>query len=493
MNSYILGIDQSTQGTKILLFAADGSIVHKAAKAHRQYINDKGWVEHDPEEIWQNVRTLVSDTLQETGVCSGEIKAIGISNQRETAAVWQRSTGRPLGRAIVWQCPRGEAICEQLRPYGQEIQDITGLPLSPYFSAAKFAWALQNMADAADLMKQADLCLGTMDSWLVYKMTAGKVFATDFSNASRTQLFDIDKLCWSEKAADIFGIRISALAEVRDSNGFYGKTDFDGVLAEKVPIRAVLGDSHAALFAQGCYTPGTAKATYGTGSSVMMNVGSRPVRSHAGLAASLAWSISGKPSYVLEGNINYTGAAVTWLKDDLQLILSPQETSTLAAAANPQDHSYFVPAFTGLGAPYWASKATGIYTGITRTTGKKEMVRAVLDAIAYQINDVVSLMERESGYKLSELRVDGGPTGNAYLMQFQADMLNGDVKVPELADLSAAGAAYAAGISAGVYDSYTVMNGVKRVAFHPHMQEKLRTNLLNGWKKAIEQTVNMAS
>lgn len=491
MDSYILGIDQSTQGTKLLLFDAEGNIIYKADTAHKQYIDEKGWVEHDPVEIWQNLKFLVKEMLAKMNIDGHELRAIGISNQRETAMAWNRRTGKPIYHAIVWQCARGAVICEKLRQQGwaDKVKKTTGLPLSPYFSAAKLAWILQNVEGAEKLMQEENLCMGTMDSWLVYCMTKGQVFATDFSNASRTQLFDIDKLQWSEEVAGMFGISVSALAKVMDSDGLYGTTDFDGILPTQVPIRAVLGDSHAALFGQGCHKPGMAKATYGTGSSVMMNVGDKPVRSEYGLVTSLAWSMSGKASYVLEGNINYTGAAITWLKDDLQLISSPSETEALARKANPQDRSYFVPAFTGLGAPYWESEATGLYTGITRVTGKNEMVRAVLDAIAYQINDVASLMQQESGRKLPSLRVDGGPTKNAYLMQFQTDILDCPVEIPQAAELSAIGVAYAAGIAVGLYDAAHIFEHMERKTFSPHMPAAKRQQLLQGWQEAVCQTI----
>lgn len=491
MKSYILGIDQSTQGTKVLLFDEAGTICYKAAKSHKQYIDEKGWVEHGPDEIWSHLKDLIRDMLDKTEINGKAIKAVGISNQRETAMAWHRQTGKPVYRAIVWQCARGAAICEELRRKDLDslIKNTTGLPLSPYFSAAKLAWILRHVEGAGDLLTEGNLCMGTMDSWLVYCMTKGQVFRTDFSNASRTQLFDINRLTWSEDVCRAFGIDRHALPEVTDSNGLYGKTDFDGILPEVVPIHAVFGDSHAALFGQACHHPGMAKATYGTGSSVMMNIGDKPVYSWHGLVTSLAWSLSGKATYVLEGNINYTGAAITWLKDDLQLIRSPEETMALAKAANPKDRSYFVPAFTGLGAPYWESQATGLYTGVTRVTGKKEMVRAVLDAIAYQINDVTTLMQKESGYKLPSLRVDGGPTKNAYLMQFQTDLLGCPVDVPDAAELSAIGAAYAAGLAVGLYDKDALFKDMKGISYEPAMAGERRRELIEGWQKAISQTL----
>lgn len=491
MASYVLGIDQSTQGTKVLLFDEQGKICCRVDRPHKQYVDSKGWVEHDPVEIWENVKLLIQDLLEKNNFNPDEIKSIGISNQRETAMAWNKDTGLPIYNAIVWQCARGAGICEAISKAGmaEGIKEATGLPLSPYFSGAKLAWILQNVPEANTLMSAGKLCMGTMDSWLIFKMTKGQEFRTDFSNASRTQLFDIDKLYWSETSCKAFGIDVSALPQVTDSDGYYGETDFDGVLDVKVPIHGVLGDSHAALFGQGCHEPGMAKATYGTGSSVMMNIGKKPVRSSHGLVTSLAWCISGTPMYVLEGNINYTGATISWLKDDLELITGAGETEKLAKDANPSDKSYFVPAFTGLGAPYWESDATGIFTGITRVTGKKEMVRAVLDSIAYQINDVVSIMQQESKHVLSALRVDGGPTKNHYLMQFQTDMLGCPVEVPDAEELSAIGAGYCAGIAEGLYDQDKIFAQIKRTAFNPSMDEQNKKTFLNGWKKAVNQVL----
>lgn len=492
MGRCILGIDQSTQGTKVLLFDARGDVIKRLDKPHRQYVDARGWVEHDPEEIWENLKELVGRLLQETRTAARDIAAIGISNQRETALAWDKATGKSIYHAIVWQCARGAQICTELeeKGCGDRIRQVTGLPLSPYFSAAKLAWLLRHVEGARKLMAAGRLAMGTMDSWLVYKMTGGRRFQTDASNASRTQLFDIEKLQWSEEVAGLFGIETAALPLVTDSDGDYGETDFDGLLDRKIPIRGVLGDSHAALFGQGCHRPGLAKATYGTGSSVMMNVGADPVRSAHGLVTSLAWSLGGRPEYVLEGNINYTGAAISWLKDDLKLIESAGETEALARAAHPEDKSYFVPAFTGLGAPYWESGATGLFTGLTRVTGKREMVRAVLDAIAYQINDIVSLMQEESGHQLPALYVDGGPTKNGYLMQRTADIIAARVEVPDVEELSAMGAAYVAGIAAGLYERREVFARGKRRAFSSQLSAAKRAALIAGWRAAIRQVLS---
>ena len=452
MAKYILGIDQSTQGTKVLLFDENGKAVCRVDKGHRQIVDERGWVEHDPEEIWKNLLEITKELLSETKVSCKDIAAIGISNQRETAVAWNKESGKPVYNAIVWQCARGAAICQRLDKdgFGERVKSHTGLALSPYFSAAKLAWIIENVDEAKSLM---------------------------------------DTLKWDEDICNAFGIKASALPEVCDSNALYGVTDFDGLFERPVPIHGVFGDSHAALYGQGCHLPGMIKATYGTGSSVMMNIGSKPISSQKGLVTSLAWSLDGKPEYVLEGNINYTGASITWLKDNVELIESAAETAALAKKANPADKTYFVPAFSGLGAPYWDSEATGMFTGITRVTGKSELVKAVVDSIAYQISDIATLMEEESGKTLKGLRVDGGPTRNDYLMQFQADILDRPVEVPDSEELSAMGAAYAAGISVGIYENKKVFDGISRITYVSGMGQDRRDQLKSGWESSIRRTL----
>lgn len=406
MSRYVLGIDQSTQGTKALLFDEEGTLICRTDLPHKQYINEKGWVEHDPEEIYANTLAVVKNLVEKAGINKNDLAVLGISNQRETAMVWNRTTGKPVYNAVVWQCARGAQICEEIEKAGDAdmIRSHTGLQLSPYFSAAKIAWVLKNVGGVQELADKGELCCGTIDSWLVYKLTGGKEFRTDYSNASRTQMFNISELKWDKQVCGLFGIPMSALPEVTDSDGDYGITDFDGYLDHEIPIRGVLGDSHGALFGQGCVETGMIKSTYGTGSSIMMNIGDKPVFSNR-VVTSLAWKLGGEVNYVLEGNINYTGAVITWLKDDLELISSPGETEQLAKESNPADKSYLVPAFTGLGAPYWDSEATGILTGMTRTTKRKEIVRAALDCIAYQITDVIKAMSTESGIDLSLIHI----------------------------------------------------------------------------------------
>lgn len=491
MSRYVLGIDQSTQGTKALLFDEEGTLICRTDLPHKQYINEKGWVEHDPEEIYANTLAVVKNLVEKAGINKNDLAVLGISNQRETAMVWNHTTGKPVYNAVVWQCARGAQICEEIEKAedADMIRSHTGLQLSPYFSAAKIAWVLKNVGGVQELADKGELCCGTIDSWLVYKLTGGKEFRTDYSNASRTQMFNISELKWDKQVCGLFGIPMSALPEVTDSDGDYGITDFDGYLDHEIPIRGVLGDSHGALFGQGCVETGMIKSTYGTGSSIMMNIGDKPVFSNR-VVTSLAWKLGGEVNYVLEGNINYTGAVITWLKDDLELISSPGETEQLAKESNPADKSYLVPAFTGLGAPYWDSEATGILTGMTRTTKRKEIVRAALDCIAYQITDVIKAMSTESGIDISELRVDGGPTKNKYLMQFQSDIAHVTVQVPSSEELSGIGAAYAAGIAAGIYNKKEVLNKMTRIRFTPQMQPEERAQKYAGWKNAVEQVLH---
>ena len=484
---YIVGIDQSTQGTKALLFDEKGRMLTRCDRPHRQIINDRGWVSHSPEEILNNTLSTVRGCIEKTNISKADIAAIGISNQRETSVLWDRLTGKPMSDAVVWQCARAAEICsrESIQAKREIIRSRTGLPLSPYFPAAKIEWLLENTPGAEEKADRHEVCHGTIDSWLLFHLTKEHVYRTDFSNASRTQLFNLESLSWDPEVCEVFGIHPENMAEVCDSDSCFGLTDLDGYLDVPIPIHGVLGDSHAALFGQGCTETGMAKATYGTGSSVMMNVGRKLVSSGNGVASSIAWSMQGSADYVLEGNINYTGAVISWLKDNVQLISSASETETLARSANPADETYLVPAFTGLGAPYWNDHAKGILTGITRTTGKAEIVRAAVECIAYQIADVTHAMEDDAGLKLQELRVDGGPTKNAYLMQFQSDILGIPVSVPEHEELSGMGAAYAAGIALGILDR-SILTSAGRSQYRPEMPEALVKKKKEGWKTAVK-------
>ena len=477
----ILAIDQSTSGTKALLFDGEGRLLGRHDLPHEQKINSQGWVSHDPMEIYRNTLETVRLLLEETGADRESIGAVGISNQRETALLWDRDTGLPVADAVVWQCARAAGICQRLADRGEAIQERTGLNLSPYFPAAKWAWILENTPGLAG----KNLCAGTIDAWLVYKLTGGRVFATDYSNASRTQLFNLRTLSWDSEICGWFGINPDFLPEVRFSDSLFGETDFEGLLSHPVPIHGVLGDSHGALFGQGCLSPGMVKATYGTGSSVMMHIGQRPVFSKKGLVTSLAWGMEGKVDYVLEGNINYTGAVTKWMVEELGLLSSSKEAGPVAQSADPADTTYLVPAFTGLGAPYWDSGAKAMLYGMSRTTGRAEIVKAAEECIAYQIADVLELMGQEAGVTIQELRVDGGPTKDKFLMQFQSDILHIPVAAPEREELSGMGAAFCAGIAAGVY-TREIFQRVRRRRLAPEMEETLRKTKRAGWRQAVE-------
>ena len=488
---YLISIDQSTQGTKALLFDSQGNLIKRTDKAHKQIINEKGWVSHDPEEIYQNTLEVVRRLVEESGIEKDSIIGLGISNQRETSLAWDKNTGKPIGQAIVWQCARAVDICERVEAMGQgeRIREKTGMNLSPYFPAAKIAWILENEEGAREKAAEGTICHGTVDSWLIYKLTGGKSYKTDYSNASRTQLFNIFELKWDEEICRMFGIDVKNMAQVCDSDSNFGETDFEGFLPKPIPIHGVLGDSHGALFGQGCLKPGMIKSTYGTGSSIMMNIGEQPVLSTHGVVTSLAWSMKGKVNYVLEGNLNYTGAVITWLKDDLELISSPGETQELAQKASKEDQTYLVPAFSGLGAPYWDSRAAAAVVGMTRTTKKAELVKAGLECIAYQIADVVKAMSEDAGMKVEELRVDGGPTRNTYLMQFQSDIARAAVQVPDAEELSGIGPAYAAGLALGLWGP-EIFQKIQRKKYTPEMQEETAKIKYQGWKNAVEKVLH---
>ncbi len=490
---YVLAIDQSTQGTKAVLFSDAGLLVAKTARPHRQIIHDNGYVEHDGEEIMANMLAVIREVVELAGVEPEEVACLGISNQRETCIAWDRTTRLPLYNAIVWQCSRAKEICAQMEEADPSIaacvRELSGMNLSPYFSAGKMAWLVRNVPAVMDAAEAGTLALGTMDSWVLYALSEEHAFATEPSNASRTQLLDIARCTWSEELCEAFGVPMEALAEVRPSDSVFGHTTAGGLFPEPIPICGMLGDSQAALMGQGCTEPGQVKATYGTGSSIMMQAGSELVRSKNGLVTSLGWEFDGTRSYVLEGNINYTGAVVSWMKDDARLIYDPSDAEACARRANQADRAYFVPAFTGLGAPYWDDEACAILTGVTRTTGHDEIVKAGLESIAYQIGDVVGAMRADTGLDVSELRVDGGPTANGYLMQFQSDVTSVDVSVSSVAELSAAGAAYVAGHAAGVYGGNAIFEQISRTTYTPKMEDVRREVLLSGWRAAVRQAM----
>ncbi len=487
LKRYVIGLDQSTQGTKAILVDREGEIVAKAFLPHEQIISSEGWVSHDGEEIYRNSVHVIRQLIEDAAINKASVAAIGVSNQRETTIAWDRETGKPVEHAIVWQCARAKEITDAItdESFRQSVRKKTGIPLSPYFPAAKAAWILRHNRHAAELAKEERLCIGTVDSWLVYKLTEGTMFKTDYSNASRTQLFHLRSLRWDEEICGTLGVPLTALPQVESSDGDFGATTLNGFFDSPVPIRAVLGDSHAALFGQGCINPGMAKATYGTGSSIMMNIGPDFKESKSGLVTSLAWGRGGRVDYVLEGNINYAGAVITWLQKDLGLLESARDTAAMAQAANPEDTAYLVPAFSGLGAPYWKDDAKAVLVGMSRTTGKNEIVKAGLESIAWQVTDIVEAMSKDSGVRLRELRVDGGPTSNPWLMQFQSDAAGARICVQKAEELSAMGAAYLAGMGVGLYDEGILTVDRLKKAYEPLMDERLRNKKYDGWKQAV--------
>lgn len=487
MGRYVLGIDQSTSGTKAILFDEKGGLAGRFDLEHRQIVNESGWVEHDPKEIFANLLRAVTGVIQKTGVAPSSIVCAGLSNQRETALAWDRETGEPVYNAIVWQCARGEKICQRIieKGHGEAVRHATGIPVSPYYSAAKLAWVLENIVGARELADKGRLVCSTMDSWLVFKLCGGEPM-TEYSNASRTQLFNVSSLRWDADVCGFFGLKPEWLPRVVDSNSLFGHTDFGGVLPTAIPVHGVLGDSHGALYGQGCLNPGGVKATYGTGSSVMMNVGDKPIFSNRGIVTSLAWGIDGKVNYVLEGNMNYTGAVIRWLVEDMKMLSSSKEAGEVAASARDVEGLYLVPAFSGLGAPYWDGSARAMICGMSRGVGRAEIVRAAEECIAYQIADIVDIMQKETELKISSLKVDGGPTRDAFLMQFQADIIDASVIVPAFEELSGSGPSYLAGIAMGLFGE-DILNRTPMATYAPTMTASIRDWRIKGWHEAIER------
>lgn len=444
MNGYVISVDQSTQSTKAILFDEKGNIMKRVDKKHEQIVNEKGYVSHNPIEIYHNTIQAVTELIRITGIDASLIRALGISNQRETTVMWDEK-GIPYADAVVWQCSRAKDIVDRYLDHKEMVFDITGLPLSPYFPACKMRWLIE------DVNPNKKYFLGTIDTWLIYRLTNKQSFKTDASNASRTQLFDIHTGTWSKELCDLFEVPMDSLPEVCDSNACFGYTDFEGFLDQPIPIYGVLGDSHAALFGQGCHKMGEVKTTLGTGSSIMMNIGYEYKKSQNGLATSLAWKFDGKIEYVFEGNINYAGAVISWLIDDVGLISNPGDSEFCAKHANPADETVLIPAFSGLQAPYWSDEVRGMFYGMSRTTGKKELVKAGVESIAYQITDILNGMASDSGLAIGQVRADGGPSKNSYLMQFLSDVARTTVSVSKQEELSAIGVAYVAGIKAGLY------------------------------------------
>ncbi len=488
---YYLSIDQGTSGTKALLFDCNGHLVRRCDAEHRQYYPQPGWVEHDPVEIYEKMLEAIKRVLSEAGRTDRDLHCLSISNQRETAVVWDRITGEPVCPAIVWQCQRAESICRKITEKGwaEIIREKTGLVLSPYFSAAKVGWILENIPHARKKAEQGTLLFGTVDSWLIWKLTGGKVHKTDYSNASRTQMYHIYELEWDREILDIFSIPKSMLPEICSSDEIFGYTD--QVFSWPVPIAGVMGDSHAALFGQCCFQQGMAKATFGTGSSVMLNIGRRPVKTRGGVVTSIGFAISGEINYVLEGNINCSGATIKWLIEELELISDVKESNAIAASVSDTLGVYFVPAFVGLSSPYWDSDARAEIINISRGVKKAHIVRAAEESIAYQIKDVVENMNNEVEFSLRELRVDGGPTRGEFVMQFLSDILDVPVIRSATEELSGTGAMFMGGLAMKNWNTYEEIESMRKVEkkFASRMEGAERESLYEGWRKAVKKAL----
>jgi glycerol kinase len=489
-NQYILSIDQGTTSCRALLVDYKGAICGVAQQEFKQIYPKPGWVEHDPLEIWETQKSMIVQVMQEHNISAEQIAAIGITNQRETAVVWDKDSGKPVYNAIVWQDKRTAPICERMKLDGFEeyVRSETGLVIDSYFSATKVKWILEQVEGAEEKAINGELLFGTIDSWLIWNMTDGRVHVTDQTNASRTMLFNIRELSWDDGLLDYFGIPQQMLPSVQPSSSDFGKMDFEG---HQVPICGVAGDQQAALFGQACYTPGMAKNTYGTGCFMLLNTGSQLSHSSNGLLTTLACSLDENPQYALEGSIFIAGAAIQWLRDGLKIIDSASETEEMALSVGESHEVYMVPAFAGLGAPYWDMYARGALFGLTRDTGREHIVKATVESMAYQTRDVLEAMEQDSGLSLKVLNVDGGAVANNYLLQFQADILGTDVERPQVIETTAMGAAYLAGIQRGIWSLEDVSKHrkVDRV-FTPKMSQQTRETLYQGWKKAISRTAN---
>ena len=485
---YVLSLDQGTTSTRAIIFDKNGAIVGSAQQEFRQIYPHAGWVEHDPTDIVGSAVGVIAEALIRADIVIGDLAAIGITNQRETTVVWDKATGAPVCNAIVWQCRRTADIAERLKSEGLSnfIYDRTGLVPDAYFSATKIRWILDNVKGARERAERGELLFGTVDTYLMWRLSRGKIFATDYTNASRTMLFNIHTLQWDGELLKLFGIPESMLPEVKPSCGLFGYTDKD-VLGGEVPVCGVAGDQQAALFGQLCVNEGDVKNTYGTGCFLLLNTGRKAVKSYNGLVTTLGAGVDGKPPYVLEGSVFAGGAVVQWLRDGLGLINSAAESAELAQKVSDTGGVYVVPAFTGLGAPYWDSGARGLICGVTRGTGRAHIVRAALESIAYQSADLVAAMQRDAGININCLRVDGGAAANDFLMQFQSDVLGVKIQRPRIAESTALGAAYLAGLSCGYWSGLKEIEVQRKVEreFAPSMSEKERAAALDGWQKAV--------
>lgn len=489
MENFILAIDQGTTSTRAILFNKKGEIVHVAQQEFTQIFPQPGWVEHNANEIWGSVLAVMATVLAEVNVKPEQIAGIGITNQRETAVVWDKETGNPIYNAIVWQSRQTAQICEELKAqgYDQLFREKTGLLIDAYFSGTKVKWILDHVEGAREKAEQGKLLFGTIDTWLIWKLSGGRAHVTDYTNASRTLMYNIYELKWDDELLDILGVPKSMLPEVRPSSEIYANTIDYHFFGHQVPIAGVAGDQQAALFGQACYQEGMAKNTYGTGCFMLMNTGEKAVKSEHGLLTTIAWGLDGKVEYALEGSIFVAGSAIQWLRDGLRMFKEAKDSEAYAARVSSTDGVYMVPAFVGLGTPYWDSDVRGAVFGLTRGTSKEHFIRATLESLAYQTRDVLSVMEQDSGIALKTLRVDGGAVQNNFLMQFQSDILNVPVERPIVSETTALGAAYLAGLAVGYWESQEEIakQWVIDKKFEPGMSDSEREKLYEGWKKAV--------
>ncbi len=495
-NKYIMALDAGTTSNRCILFDKSGQIICQAQKEFRQIFPEPGWVEHDADEIWSTQLGVAVEAMSKINASAEDIAALGITNQRETTIVWDKATGKPIYNAIVWQCRRTAEYCDELKSIEgmtEKIRKKTGLIIDAYFSATKVKWILDNIEGARERAIKGELLFGTVESWLIWKLTGGKVHVTDYSNASRTMMFNIQELKWDEEILEILDIPHCMLPEVKSSSEIYGYTK-QTLLGGSIPIAGMAGDQQAALFGQNCFSQGDAKNTYGTGCFLLMNTGEKPIYSHNGLVTTIAWGFGGKITYALEGSIFVAGASIQWLRDELGFITKASESEELALKVKDTAGCYVVPAFTGLGAPYWDQYARGTIVGITRGVNKNHIVRATLDSIAYQVNDVLDVMRKESGIALNTLNVDGGASANNYLMQTQADIINVPVSRPACVETTALGAAYLAGLAVGYWQSTEdIKTNVKTdKIFNPNIKEDERIKRINGWEKAVKYAFDWA-
>ena len=491
MAKYIMALDAGTTSNRCILFNRAGEMCSVAQKEFTQIFPRPGWVEHDANEIWSTQYFVAQEAMQKIGASAEDIAAIGITNQRETTIVWDRLTGEPVCNAIVWQCRRTADYAESLIAKGltDKFREKTGLIIDPYFSATKLRWILENVEGAREKAENGDLLFGTVDTWLMWKLSYGKIHATDYSNASRTMLFNINTLDWDDEILAGLNIPRCMLPEVLPSSGIFGNTD-EILFGDAIPIAGVAGDQQAALFGQTCWTPGEAKNTYGTGCFMLMNTGEKPIFSKNGLLTTIAWGFHGKVEYALEGSVYVAGAAIQWLRDEMKLVESSEDSEYFAKKVPDTNGCYVVPAFTGLGAPHWDPYARGVITGLTRGVNKNHIIRATLESLAFQVSDVLTAMEKDSGIHLTSLKVDGGASKNNFLMQFQSDLINAPVKRPRCVETTAMGAAYLAGMEVQFWASKEEVLQIWEIdqSFRPNMDEAVRTKKLSGWKKAVAAT-----